>query len=396
MEIRQPIETSEIIFDFLNYTEKRISLLQGGARSGKTRNTIIYFVTKLLSEKNKTLDIVRATLPALKATVLQDVIEVMQQLNIYDEKLHNKTEGKIKVGSSEICYYSIDDNQKIRGRKRDYLFVNEANEIDYNIWVQLLLRTTGQIVCDYNPSINDDHYLLSDVKQREDCQFLITTYKDNPFLPDTLKHEIERLQTTDGNLWKIYGLGQVATIKGLVFPNFAIVNQMPDNAYFYGQDFGYTNDPTTLIRCLIQGENLFIDECIYQRGLLNSDIARLFEANGLRKGYDEIFADAAEPKSIDELYSYGWNIKAAPKGQDSILAGIQRVNQYKLHVTERSINIIKELKNYKYIEDKNGILTAKPIDSFNHAMDAIRYAVMSKLTVDNNYIFINKQTRKNR
>jgi phage terminase large subunit len=222
---------------------------------------------------------------------------------------------------------------------------------------------------------------LSKVKTRDDADFYITTYKDNPFLDPELIHEIELMQKSDATLWSIYGLGQTATIKGLIYPNITI-GQFDFVPAFYGMDFGYTNDPSTVIGMkIVDKTKLFIDEYVYRTGLLNNDLSALMAAGGIKKRSESIFADSAEPKSIDELCRMGWNVKHAKKGKDSIINGINRVKQFELFVTERSVNVIKEFRNYKYEEDKNGIVLNTPVDAFNHAMDPIRYGVDGVQTV---------------
>jgi phage terminase large subunit len=205
-------------------------------------------------------------------------------------------------------------------------------------------------------------------------------------LPLETVASIESRRERDPNWWRVYGLGEVGKIEGLVHPAFTLVEDMPQGGIeFYGLDFGYSNDPTALVRCLVIGDDLYTDQLIFERGLTNDQIAHRMESLGVRKNYDEIFADAAEPKSITEIRQYGYNIKGCPKGPDSLDAGIQRVNQYRQHITKRSLDLIKEQRNYRYIEDSAGRITNKPMDDYNHGMDARRYAIMGKFGKQHGY-----------
>jgi phage terminase large subunit len=281
-----------------------------------------------------------------------------------------------------VEFISLDQPTKVRGRKRDLLFVNEANELFWEDWQQLIFRTTGKIIIDYNPS-DEFHWIYDKVKTREDADFYITTYKDNPFLEPEIVAEIERLKYTDENYWKVYGLGQVGAAKSLIF-TINLTDAIPDNARLlsYGMDFGYTNDPTTLVGVYLHDTNLFIDELLYRTNMTNQDIAKELDRLGIGRR-DEIYADSSEPKSIEEIYRMGWNIKPATKGQGSVNIGIDMLKRYAINVTKRSTNSIKEFRNYKWKEDKNGNVLNEPVDLFNHSIDACRYATYAKLSKPN-------------
>jgi phage terminase large subunit len=249
-------------------------------------------------------------------------------------------------------------------------------------WQQLIFRTTGKIIIDYNPS-DEFHWIYEKVKTREDADFYITTYKDNPFLEPEIIAEIERLKYTDENYWKVYGLGQVGAAKSLIF-TINLTDAIPDNARLlsYGMDFGYTNDPTTLVGVYLYDTNLYIDELLYRTNMTNQDIAKELDRLGIGRR-DEIYADSSEPKSIEEIYRMGWNIKPATKGQGSVNIGIDMLKRYAINVTKRSTNSIKEFRNYKWKEDKNGNVLNEPVDFFNHSIDACRYATYAKLSKPN-------------
>ena len=373
--------TTNKVFKHLATSEKKIVVEQGGTRSGKTYNILLWIIFDYCNrETKKTITICRKTFPAVRGTVMRDFFDIIKGYGIYNEAYHSKSSNEYYLNGNRIEFISLDEPQKIRGRKRDLLFINEANELNFEDWQQLIFRTTEKVVIDYNPS-DEFHCIYDQVLTREDVEFYQTTYKDNPFLSNIIKEEIERLKTIDENYWKIYGLGERGQSRSLIY-SFNTTKQIPQEAkrVSYGLDFGFTNDPTCLIETFTHGDNMYVQEHIYRTGMTNQDIANEFKRLGLDRR-DEIFADSAEPKSIEEIHRMGWNIKPTFKG--SINIGIDMIRRYKLIVTEDSINTIKELRNYKYIEDKNGQLTNKPIDAYNHALDSLRYSIVNKLTKPN-------------
>lgn len=311
---------------------------------------------------------------------MRDFFDIIRQYDLYREEYHSKSNSEYLVNGNKIEFISLDQPQKIRGRKRDLLFINEANELNYEDWQQLIFRTSEQIVIDYNPS-DEFHWIYDKVLTRDDCSFYKTTYLDNPFLPRSIVEEIERLKDTDENYWRVYGLGERGQSRSLVF-TFQTTPKVPAQAKLvsYGLDFGFSNDPTALVGTYMDGDNIYVEELLYRTGLTNQDIAKELERLGLDRR-DEVYADSAEPKSIEEIYRMGWNVKPTAKG--AINQGIDLLRRYKLHVTETSSNVIKEMRNYKYIEDKDGNLTNKPVDKYNHACDALRYSVINKLARPN-------------
>ena len=374
---------SNVVFRHLETSDKRIVIEQGGTRSGKTYNILIWIIfSYALKNSGKTVTICRKTYPALRTSAMRDFIEILRSYELYDEKNHNKSSSEYHLNGNLIEFISLDQPQKVRGRKRDLLFINEANELHWEDWQQLVFRTTGRIIIDYNPS-DEFHWIYERVKTRDDAEFHITTYKNNPFLEDSIIKEIELLKQTDENYWRVYGLGEVGSGKSLIFRT-ELIDRIPDNARFisYGMDFGYTNDPTTLIAIYTHDTNLYFDEKIYRTNMTNQDIAN--ELGRLEIGRrDEIYADSGEPKSIEEIYRMGWNIKPATKGRDSVNIGIDMLKRYALHVTKESTNTIKEFRNYKWKEDKNGVVLNTPVDMFNHSIDAIRYGCYTKLSRPN-------------
>lgn len=375
------IQTNKI-FNHLDRSDKRITIEQGGSRSGKTYNILMWLIFGYATKNiDKTITICRKTFPALRASSMRDFFEILKKYDLYKEGNHNKSNSEYLLNGNLFEFISLDQPQKVRGRKRNVLYINEANELYFEDWQQLILRTTDKAILDYNPS-DEFHFIYDKIKPREDAEFYITTYKDNPFLDKETVNEIERLKTVDENYWNIYGLGLVGSSQALIF-RINECNSIPDDAKFlsYGMDFGYTNDPTTLVGIYQQGDNIFLKELIFETKLTNRDIDEKLKLNNIER--KEIFADSAEPKSIEELYRMGWNIKPATKGQGSVNIGIDMMKRYNLYVTKDSINMIKEFRNYKWQQDKNGNVLNVPVDMFNHTIDAVRYGLYDKLSRPN-------------
>jgi phage terminase large subunit len=374
--------TTNKIFKHLENSTKRITIEQGGSRSGKTYNILMWLIFSY-SNKNsgKTITICRKTYPALRASSMRDFFDILKKYDLYKEVNHNKSNSEYLLNNNLFEFISLDQPQKVRGRKRDMLYINEANELYFEDWQQLILRTTDKAILDYNPS-DEFHFIYEKIKPRDDAEFFITTYRDNPFLDIETVNEIERLRFVDENYWKIYGLGQVGSSQALIF-RINECNSIPAEAKFlsYGMDFGFTNDPTTLVAIYQQGDNIYLKELLYQTGLTNRDIDEKLKFHSVER--KEIFADSAEPKSIEELYRMGWNVKPATKGQGSVNIGIDMMKRYQIHVTKDSVNMIKEFRNYKWQEDKNGNVLNTPVDMFNHTIDAIRYGLYDKLARPN-------------
>jgi phage terminase large subunit len=358
----------------------RIVVNQGGTRSSKTYSLAQLIILKALQEQGKVYTICRKTLPALKGTAYKDFFNILEEHNLYNPDKHNKSELTYKLNNNEIEFISVDMPQKIRGRKRHILWLNEANEFRFEDWVQLSLRTTENIYLDFNPS-DPYSWIYDKVMNREDCTFIKSTYLDNPFLPDETIKEIERLKDLDSNYWKIYGLGDMAQPTETIFRQFEIANNVPDEASLVaiGMDFGYSNDPTAIAEVFKLNDDLYINELVYSKGLTNQDIAqRLRELNITRQ--TEIIADSAEPKSIEELHRQNFNVKGAKKGADSINMGIDVLRRFKLHITKNSTNTLNEFKYYKWLTDKNGHIVNKPAtNQQDHIIDAVRYVALNKL-----------------
>jgi phage terminase large subunit len=354
-------------------SKSRIQVHQGGTRSGKTYSILKVLVEYCWRNKNagQVITICRKTFPSLRASSMRDFFEIVESQDWYNVAHHNKSEGTYKLFGNLVEFISVDQPQKVRGRKRDVLYINEANEISLEDWRQLILRTKERIIIDFNPS-DEFHWIYDQVITRPDADFFQTTYLDNPFLDQNTIDEIERLKDVDENFWRVYGLGERGTSKATIFTHYKEVDQIPEGFKLYniGLDFGYTNDPTSIVEIYHDGEGYLMNEVVYSTGMSNQEIAKV-----LRDYNVPVIADSAEPKSIDEIHKYGVNIHPCLKGADSIRSGIQFMKSKPLMITSRSVNGIKELRNYKYHEDKNGKVINKPVDAFNHFIDASRYAI---------------------
>ena len=364
-------------------SKAKIQVHQGGTRSGKTYSILTALIELCHKNSGLVITICRKTFPALRATSMRDFFEILNREDIYNPDLHNKSDATYQLWGNMVEFISIDQPQKVRGRKRDVLFINEANEINLEDWRQLLLRTTGRVLIDYNPS-DEFHWIYDEVIPREDAAFFQTTYQDNPFLPQSVVMEIERFKEADENFWRVYGLGERGASQATVFTHWKEIDQIPNEfkPLNYGLDFGYTNDPTAIVQTFTDGHGFAVDELCYATRLTNSDISKVLRDSGVSRS-DVIICDSAEPKSIDEIHAHGFNTHGARKGKDSVKNGIQFLHSRPLLVTARSVNVIKELRNYKWKEDKNGKQLNEPVDSFNHAIDAMRYAITFNQTNPN-------------
>ena len=373
---------TNVVFKHLLRSDKKITIEQGGTRSGKTYNILLYIIFKYsLENTGKTITICRKTFPAVRSSVMRDFFDILKIYNCYAEAKHNKSNHEYILNDNLIEFISLDQPQKVRGRKRNFLFINEANELDYEDWQQLIFRTEDKIVIDFNPS-DEYHWIYDKVIPREDADFHITTYKDNSFLSDSIKEEIERLKDTDEQYWQIYGLGVKGISKATIF-NYIEVPHIPHDAELvsYGADAGYTNDPSTLVSVYKKDHNIYIKEHLYRTMMTTKDISDVLKQEVTNRS--PIYFDSAEPRLIDELRRMGHNIQPSLKGKDSVNAGIDLLKRFRIHITSDSVNAIQEFRNYKWQEDRSGKLTNTPVDKNNHIIDAVRYATYSILSRPN-------------
>jgi len=371
-----------VVFEHLLDSKTKIVVEQGGTRSGKTFNILMYIIFHYCqSNKGKTITICRKTFPAVRSSVMRDFFDILKTHNKYDEAHHNKSNSEYTLDGNIVEFISVDQPQKIRGRKRDFLFINEGNELDFEDWQQLVFRTTEKIVIDYNPS-DEYHWIYDKVLNRDDVEFYKTTYLDNTFLDPSIIKEIERLKETDEQYWQIYGLGEKGISKATIF-NYFEVPRIPIDAELvsFGADAGYTNDPSTLVSVYKKDHNLYIKEHLYRTMMTTSDLSNHFKQEGV--GRNPIYFDAAEPRLIDELRRMGHNIQPSLKGRDSVNAGIDLLKRFKIHLVSSDDNLIMEFRNYKWVTDKTGKLTNTHVDKNNHLIDAVRYATYSIMSRPN-------------
>ena len=374
-------------FDYLHekILEQRVTLLQGGTRSGKTYSTVLFLIDYCLLYKGMEIDIIRDTFTALKVTAWKDFRDVLTSCNLYQDKFHNKTDHTYTLNGNIISYYGADTPDKIHGRSRDILWINEAHQFPQETIDQLFPRTRHRIICDYNPALGLDHWLDPYIEKYPP---LITTYKDNPYLT---KAQIEDIESRKGNAywWQIYGSGERASRQGAIFTNWEVGEFNNSLPYCYGQDYGFTIDPTTLIRVAVDEKNklIYADELLYSTEPMGLDSIVLANKQLILKPHDLIIADSAEPRLIDDLRKKGLNIQGCEKGQGSVSAGISGMQDYKLIITARSFNLRKELSNYIWNDKKAGI----PVDAFNHLIDALRYA-FGKLSVKPHKTYMKKNS----
>lgn len=360
---------------------------QGSSRSSKTYNTVIWLCVQCLKNPGTTVSIVRATLPSIKGSVLRDFVQIMRSLGAWDSCKFNKSDLICTFpNGSWVEFFSCDNEQKLRGRKRKILYVNEGNELRFIEWQQLQMRTTEFSIIDYNPSFSDDHWLCSLNKEERTYHF-ITTYRDNPFLEAKVVEEIESLKEKNPSLWRIYGLGLQAMVEGLVFENVDVIKEIPRwhrKHHYRGVDFGFAQDPTAIVDVYISGGALWLDEICYQTQMLSSDIIEALKNANRKCGENvEIVSESADPRLIAEIANAGLDIRPVRKFPGSIMAGIQKMQELRIKVTERSVNIIKELRNYTYRQSKDGRWLNEPIDAYNHGIDAVRYVCLEKILGQN-------------
>jgi phage terminase large subunit len=368
---------------------KRKRVIQGGTSASKTFSILCVLIKQACRKKTE-ISIVGETVPHLRRGAIRDFIKIMIAKGIFVPARWNKTLLTYQFANrSTIEFFSADQEARLRGARRQVLFINEANNIDFESYYQLAIRTSEAIYIDYNPT--HEFWAHTEVLREADSELLILTYQDNEALPDSIRKDIELNRTKAetsaywANWWKVYGLGQVGTLQGAIYEDFEVVEAVDvSRAKFValGLDWGFSNDPTALVAMYRQGDCLLIQELIYATGLTNQDIADKLRSLGINRAW-EIVADSAEPKSIEEIYRLGFNIKPAQKGPDSVRNGIDILKRYKLQVTKDSTNLIKELRSYTWATDKEGKNTGVPIDLFNHACDAMRYVALNKLGVHN-------------
>ena len=359
----------------------RKRVIQGGTSAGKTFGILPILIDKAAKEPRLEISIVSESIPHLRRGAMKDFIKIMTETGRYVDSRWNRSLLTYNFANgSYIEFFSADQEGRLRGARRNVLYVNEANNIPFEAYHQLAIRTSSDIYLDYNPT--QEFWAHTEVLTEPDSQLLILNYLDNEALPETIKHDIEQARERGkdspywANWWKVYGLGQLGALQGVVFSNWEQCDAMPTGYKWkaYGIDWGFTNDPTAVVEVCEFQDAYYVNEILYEKGLTNSDIAAKIQSV---KG-EEVIADSAEPKSIEDLRRHGFRIRACQKGRDSVRAGIDKMQQMPIFVTANSTNIIRELRGYTWATDKTGAQTGEPIDDFNHAIDAMRYAIMEK------------------
>jgi phage terminase large subunit len=364
--------------------------VQGGSSASKTYSILAVEIDYCTKNPYTETSVVAESIPHLKRGAMRDFMKIMTVTGRFNAARWNATDFRYKFANgSYIEFFSADDDSKLRGARRDRLYMNEANNLSFHAYTELAARTKQSVILDWNPV--NEFWFHSELMHDEDVDFLILTYKDNEACPKSARDFIEKArvkaETSEywANWYKVYGLGQVGTLQGAIYEDFEVVEGIDvTRAKFValGLDWGFSNDPTALVAIYRQGDCILVQELLYATGLTNQDIADKLRSLGITRAW-EIVADSAEPKSIEEIYRLGFNIKPAEKGPDSVRNGIDILKRFKLQVTKDSTNLIKELRSYTWATDKEGKNTGVPIDSFNHACDAMRYVALNKLRVSN-------------
>lgn len=370
---------------------KRLRCVQGGSSAGKSIGILLYLIQLAQTDKiPKLTSIVSESLPHLKKGAMRDFLEIMQRHEYYQEDRWNRSDFTYNFETgSKIEFFSADQPKKVRGPRRDRLFINEVNNIPFETFEQLEIRTNDFIFLDWNP-VSEFWFYTDVLGNRNDVEHIILNYKDNEALNENIIKSIEQRKNRKG-WWKVYGLGELGEIEGKIYNDWLIIDEIPHEARLerFGLDFGYTNDFTAIVAVYRFQGGFVLDEITYQKGLSNKQIADIL----LNQDKALTIADSAEPKSIDEIYSFGVNIKPCKKGKDSVINGIHLVQDQRISVTKRSINIIKEYRNYLFQVDKNGKVLNEPEPRNNHAMDATRYSIS---TIPKLYASETGQEKENR
>ena len=371
----------------LHALTKRKKVIQGGTSAGKTFGIIPILIDRCIRFPLTETSVVSESIPHLRRGAMKDFLKIMVSTNRFRDNQWNRSALKYTfTNGSYIEFFSVEQPDKLRGARRNVLYVNEANNVPFEAYNQLAIRTSGDIWIDFNPTAN--FWAHKEVVGNDDADFITLTYLDNEALPQTIVDDIEsareKAKTSEywSNWWKVYGLGQIGSLEGVCIKDWKEMEKLPEEARLLcgGMDFGYQNDPSTYIRLYKYNDSYIFDEVFYQKKLLNVDISNLLKEHNVK---EIVYADSAEPKSIAELRTYRHNVLPCTKGKDSIVYGINLINQNKIFVTSRSKNLIKELQSYTWMKDREGNTINKPIQGFDHCIDSCRYAITSQLSNPN-------------
>ena len=364
----------------------RIKIIQGGTSAGKTFGILPILISKAAKRPLMEISVVAESIPHLRRGALKDFLSMMKSGFRYVDKRFNKSLLRYDFDNgSYIEFFSADDSSKLRGARRDILYINECNNIEFEAYNELAIRTKREIYLDFNPA--NEFWVHTELKNEPDTDFVVLTYKDNEALDKGIVKEIEKNRLKGltssywANWWNVYGLGEMGSLQGVVFSNWKQIDTIPTEARLlgYGVDFGYTADPTSIVEVYNYNGQRILNEICYQTGLVNTEIAKKLQKNIIA------YADSAEPKSIEEIRRTGQLIKGVTKGLDSVNFGIQIMQSQEYLVTSQSTNLIKELRSYCWDKDRSGKQINKPIANFNHAIDAVRYHEMESLGKGKNF-----------
>jgi len=359
---------------------KRKRIVPGGTSAGKTIGILIWLISQAADYPGTEISVVSETIPHLRRGAIKDFIKIMRSFpgQFKDENYNKSSLTYTFTNGSYIEFFSADQDMRLTGARRDILYLNEANNVSWEAYHQLAIRTRGIIWIDYNPT--NEFWVHTELMKDPDVEILILTYKDNESISESIKHEIEaaRDKAVDSpywaNWWRVYGLGQIGKTEGLIYNNWTQINdvEFPNNQdQYFAIDWGFTNSPTVLVRIVIIKDCVYVKEEIYQTGLSNAELIRLMQGVGIRR--ELIIADSENPKDISELSTAGFNVKGSIKFPGYVCKAIEMLQSKKLYVTKSSVNIIKELRAYSWIYDKrvNKYINT-PVKEFDHALDAIK------------------------
>ena len=372
-----------IAFYKLKELQSRIRIVKGGTSASKTISILCLLINYAINNRGKEISVVSESIPHLRRGALKDFLSILKGLNRYNDSQFNKSTLKYSFSSgSYIEFFSTDQADKLRGARRTDLYINECNNVPFDAYTQLATRTSGTIWLDYNPS--NLFWVDKELVGQPDTDYITLTYKDNNALPESIVKEIEKAKekaktsTYWANWWKVYGLGETGSLEGVCIPDWKEIDRIPEDVRLmaYGMDFGYSVDPTTLIALYKWNDAYIYDEVLYKKGMLNRDISRFLTEQDIK---ENIVADSAEPKSIAELQSYGHNVYPVSKGRDSVVYGINLINQNEIYVTARSKNLKRELQGYVWSKDKEGNTLQKPTGEHPDCIDAARYVLTDQL-----------------
>jgi phage terminase large subunit len=366
--------------------KKRVKIIQGGTSAGKTFGILPVLIDKCAKEKGLEVSVVAETIPHLRRGALKDFLKIMRWTGRFVEDRFNATLLKYEFANgSTMEFFSADNASKLRGARRDVLYINECNNVTFDAYQELSIRTKKEIYLDFNPA--NEFWVHKELKDEPDSDFLILTYKDNEALDQSIVTIIEKNRDKAAtsnywaNWWRVYGLGEIGMLEGVIFDNWKEIDKLPEDARLIGigLDFGYTNDPTSAIEVYNWNGKRIVNELVYRTGMVNSDIAKILPSSVT------IYADSSEPKSIEEIRRFGKTIKGVTKGKDSIKYGIDVMQRQEYLVTKQSTNLIKELRAYCWDVDKHGVRLNNPVGGNDHAIDALRYHEMENLGLNSNY-----------